>query len=166
MDFLLTLGFIVLAAGASVSLTALWLRRSEGQAETTLATTEARLQAALRDRDSAIEARVAAERGAAGARAEVTAMEERIADFERVRREMLDAAKAAVTDTAAQVSSKLLDDHKRETTEAKQHAEERVKQVSDHLKEGQSVRVKVLEADEKGRLRLSMKAVGADAAQH
>ena len=40
-----------------------------------------------------------------------------------------------------------------------QIAEERVKNVSDHLKEGQSVRVKVLEADEKGRLRLSMKAV-------
>jgi len=46
-----------------------------------------------------------------------------------------------------------------------QIAEERVKQVSDHLKEGQSVRVKVLEADEKGRLRLSMKAVAADAPQ-
>ena len=40
-----------------------------------------------------------------------------------------------------------------------QIAEERVKSVGDHLKEGQSVRVKVLEADEKGRLRLSMKAV-------
>jgi polyribonucleotide nucleotidyltransferase len=40
-----------------------------------------------------------------------------------------------------------------------QIAEERVKNVGDHLKEGQSVRVKVLEADEKGRLRLSMKAV-------
>jgi polyribonucleotide nucleotidyltransferase len=40
-----------------------------------------------------------------------------------------------------------------------QIAEERVKNVADHLKEGQSVRVKVLEADEKGRLRLSMKAV-------
>jgi polyribonucleotide nucleotidyltransferase len=43
-----------------------------------------------------------------------------------------------------------------------QIAEERVKQVSDHLKEGQAVKVKVLEADEKGRLRLSMKAVAAD----
>jgi polyribonucleotide nucleotidyltransferase len=40
-----------------------------------------------------------------------------------------------------------------------QIAEERVKAVSDHLREGQAVRVKVLEADEKGRLRLSMKAV-------
>ena len=40
-----------------------------------------------------------------------------------------------------------------------QIAHERVAAVSDHLKEGQAVRVKVLEADEKGRLRLSMKAV-------
>ncbi len=40
-----------------------------------------------------------------------------------------------------------------------QIAEERVKNVGDHLKEGQSVRVKVLEADDKGRLRLSMKAL-------
>jgi polyribonucleotide nucleotidyltransferase len=42
-----------------------------------------------------------------------------------------------------------------------QIANERVNAVSDHLKEGQQVRVKVLEADDKGRLRLSMKAVGA-----
>jgi polyribonucleotide nucleotidyltransferase len=39
-----------------------------------------------------------------------------------------------------------------------QIANERVESVSDHLKEGQAVRVKVLEADDKGRLRLSMKA--------
>jgi polyribonucleotide nucleotidyltransferase len=44
-----------------------------------------------------------------------------------------------------------------------QIANERVNAVSDHLKEGQQVRVKVLEADDKGRLRLSMKAVGAEA---
>ena len=31
--------------------------------------------------------------------------------------------------------------------------------MADHLKEGQQVKVKVLEADEKGRVRLSMKAV-------
>ncbi len=43
-----------------------------------------------------------------------------------------------------------------------QIAEERVKAVGDHLKEGQQVRVKVLEADEKGRLRLSMKAAAAE----
>ena len=43
-----------------------------------------------------------------------------------------------------------------------QIANERVNNVADHLKEGQSVRVKVLEADDKGRLRLSMKAVTAE----
>ena len=46
-----------------------------------------------------------------------------------------------------------------------QIANERVNSVADHLKEGQAVRVKVLEADEKGRLRLSMKAVAAEAQQ-
>jgi polyribonucleotide nucleotidyltransferase len=44
-----------------------------------------------------------------------------------------------------------------------QIANERVNSVADHLKEGQAVRVKVLEADEKGRLRLSMKAVAEEA---
>ncbi len=43
-----------------------------------------------------------------------------------------------------------------------QIANERVNQVSDYLKEGQAVRVKVIEADDKGRLRLSMKAAAAD----
>jgi polyribonucleotide nucleotidyltransferase len=40
-----------------------------------------------------------------------------------------------------------------------QIAHERVNAVSDHLKEGQIVKVKVLEADDKGRVRLSMKAL-------
>ena len=45
-----------------------------------------------------------------------------------------------------------------------QIANERVNAVSDYLKEGQVVRVKVIEADDKGRVRLSMKAVGEGAA--
>ncbi|QWT45539.1 polyribonucleotide nucleotidyltransferase [Azospira inquinata] len=43
-----------------------------------------------------------------------------------------------------------------------QIANERVNAVSDYLKDGQVVRVKVLETDEKGRIRLSMKAVAAE----
>jgi polyribonucleotide nucleotidyltransferase len=49
-----------------------------------------------------------------------------------------------------------------------QIANERVNAVADYLKEGQPVKVKVIEADEKGRVRLSMKAAlaeGAAAAQ-
>ncbi|MGA7594966.1 MAG: polyribonucleotide nucleotidyltransferase [Gallionella sp.] len=40
-----------------------------------------------------------------------------------------------------------------------QIAHERVASVTDHLKEGQIVRVKVLEVDDKGRMKLSMKAL-------
>jgi polyribonucleotide nucleotidyltransferase len=40
-----------------------------------------------------------------------------------------------------------------------QISQQRVNSVADHLKEGQQVKVKVLESDEKGRVRLSMKAV-------
>ncbi len=43
-----------------------------------------------------------------------------------------------------------------------QIANERVNAVADYLKEGQHVRVKVLEADDRGRLKLSMKAISAE----
>ncbi len=43
-----------------------------------------------------------------------------------------------------------------------QIAKERVNQVSDYVKEGQTVRVKVIEADDKGRVRLSMKAAAEE----
>jgi polyribonucleotide nucleotidyltransferase len=46
-----------------------------------------------------------------------------------------------------------------------QIANERVNQVSDYVKEGQIIRVKVIEADEKGRLRLSMKAAAEVSAE-
>ncbi len=43
-----------------------------------------------------------------------------------------------------------------------QISEERVEKVSDKLKEGDVIKVKVLEIDKQGRIRLSMKAVGKD----
>jgi polyribonucleotide nucleotidyltransferase len=45
-----------------------------------------------------------------------------------------------------------------------QIANERVNAVADYLKEGQAVRVKVLETDDRGRLKLSMKAAAAEEA--
>jgi len=133
MNLFLTFCFVALASVASVAITTLWLRRRENLAESALAASEAHLEAALHDRDAAVEARVAAERGAAAAQAELTAAQSRLADFERLRKEMMDAAKVAVTDTASRVSSKLLDDHKRETADAKQETEERVRQVNERL---------------------------------
>jgi polyribonucleotide nucleotidyltransferase len=46
-----------------------------------------------------------------------------------------------------------------------QIANERVNAVADYLKEGQQVRVKVLETDDRGRLKLSMKAAAAQEAE-
>ena len=45
-----------------------------------------------------------------------------------------------------------------------QIANERVNAVADYLKEGQQVRVKVLETDDRGRFKLSMKAAAVEAA--
>ncbi|MEY2632519.1 MAG: polynucleotide phosphorylase/polyadenylase [Pseudomonadota bacterium] len=45
-----------------------------------------------------------------------------------------------------------------------QIAQERVNNVNDYVKEGQVVRVKVLETDDRGRVKLSMKAVAAEEA--
>jgi polyribonucleotide nucleotidyltransferase len=46
-----------------------------------------------------------------------------------------------------------------------QIANERVNKVEDYVKEGQAVRVKVLETDERGKIKLSMKALLAPAAE-
>ena len=56
-------------------------------------------------------------------------------DFEKLRQESLNQAKAAVFETAQALSSKLLDDHKRESEAAKKDAEERVRQASEQLVE-------------------------------
>ncbi|MEE4190104.1 MAG: S1 RNA-binding domain-containing protein, partial [Halieaceae bacterium] len=45
-----------------------------------------------------------------------------------------------------------------------QIAEERVENVEDYLKEGQEVQVKVLDVDQRGRIKLSMKEAAEDAA--
>ena len=46
-----------------------------------------------------------------------------------------------------------------------QIANERVENVSDYLKEGQVVKVKVMDVDQRGRIKLSMKELAAEAAQ-
>jgi DNA recombination protein RmuC len=78
-------------------------------------------------------ARLAAERELAALRQQLLDGERRIADFERLRAESLQAAQAAVLATAQQLSSKLIDDHRRESAEAKLEAEERVRRASEQL---------------------------------
>lgn len=102
-------------------------------AETRLAEAERRLVALAEERDQAIAARLVAERENAAARQQLVDGERRLADFERLRQESLQAAQAAVLATAQQLSSKLLDDHKRETAEVKKEGEERVRVTADLL---------------------------------
>lgn len=78
-------------------------------------------------------ARLAAEGELALARQRLAHEEARRHDFEHLRAESLQAAQAAVLTTAQQLSSKLIEDHKRENAEAKKDAEERVRAVNDRL---------------------------------
>ena len=87
----------------------------------------------FRARDSAIKAQHAAERELAVAREKLNEAENRRGDFETLRRESLQAAQAAMLETAQVVSSKLLDDHKRESAEVKKVSEARLKELAQPL---------------------------------
>lgn len=122
---------------ALLALAVMVTRAREGSrrlaAETRLGEAERRLVALAEERDTAVAARLAAERESAAARQQLVDGDRRLADFERLRQESLQAAQAAVLATAQQLSSKLLDDHKRETAEVKKEAEERVRQTAEQL---------------------------------
>jgi len=58
---------------------------------------------------------------------------ERMKIIETLKTEAINAAKAATLESATQLSSKLIDDHKRQSDEAKKETEERVKKTTDAL---------------------------------
>lgn len=58
---------------------------------------------------------------------------ERQLEMERLKRESAELAKAAAVEVGQQLSSKLLDDHKREAAEQRKEADERVRQVNEAL---------------------------------
>jgi DNA recombination protein RmuC len=127
----------LLLAVAALALAVALTRLREGgrrlQAETRLAEAERAMAALTAERDAAQAARFAGERELAAARQQLADDAARRGDFDRLREESLQAAQAAVLATAQQLSSKLLEDHKRENVEAKKEAEERVRQASEHL---------------------------------
>jgi DNA recombination protein RmuC len=72
--------------------------------------------------------------------AQLTVAQQRLADLEIIltqadalRRELADAAKAAVAESGAVLSSKLIEDHRRETAEANKQAEDHFRKVSEPL---------------------------------
>lgn len=80
-------------------------------------------------------ARSRAETDLAVAREQLAQAERRSTDYERLKQEMLDATKAAVLEPAQSLSSKLLDDYKRENAEAKKESEARLKELAQPLVE-------------------------------
>ncbi len=101
---------------------------------------EAARDAAQRDRDAAgeraeaaTEAAREAEKVAALRSQEAEEMRLRMTDWERARSESLDAARSAVLETAQQVSSKLITDHRRESEAARRDTAERITRVTHDL---------------------------------
>lgn len=110
------------------------------RAETQLQEVEKLLAATIEDRkeaqsqrDQSREQANKASQEAALARSEVAAIEKRMSDFEQVKKEQLEAAKAAAFATVSELSNKLLTDHKRETEAAKKETEAKVQKVTADL---------------------------------
>ncbi|HKT17892.1 MAG TPA: DNA recombination protein RmuC [Stellaceae bacterium] len=113
----------------------LFVRNREAQrrvaAETRLGEVEKRVTELTQERDSAAAARLTAETELATTRQQLAESRSRMAEFERVQQEMLISAKAALLEGGSQLSSKLLEDHKRENAESKEAAEKRVQAASE-----------------------------------
>jgi DNA recombination protein RmuC len=113
----------------------LFVRNREAQrrvaAETRLGEVEKRVTELTQERDSTAAARLRAETELAATRQQLAESRSRMAEFERVQQEMLTSAKAALLEGGSQLSSKLLEDHKRENAESKEAAEKRVQAASE-----------------------------------
>lgn len=118
---------LVLGCAALVALAAI------GAAAALVRGKSAQLAAMKHERDTAQAAYVAAASDAAAARQQALDSAGRLEDFERLKQEIAQLTQAGVLASAQHLSSKLLDDHKRETSESRKEAEERVRQVNEAL---------------------------------
>ena len=126
---------VALCGGAAVVLAVLLARTRERSVRATalLGEAEARADAATARLDATDEARRAAERRVAATEERLAASERQSADYERQRQEALTQARAAALETAHALSAKLIDDHRRESAEARKAADEQVRQTSEQL---------------------------------
>lgn len=148
---ILAIPLLVLILGGIVLL---YLRVNRGQGPDLAGLLQARLEQALADRAAALEQarlhgievekamaardaaiaakelelgrRVEAEREAALAR-------QKLVDFEQLKQQMTEAAKAATLESGKQLSGQLLEQHKREAEAAKQQQEAAIKQTTEAL---------------------------------
>lgn len=112
--------------------------------EKSLQAAHAERQETLRMKDAALTAKLEAEKATGLMEQRLSESEKRMKDWETQRDEHLKASKASIMEIGNQLSSKLLEDHKREQETAKKESEEAVKKTSESLVEkvnvlGQSV---------------------------
>ncbi len=136
MDILVILLLIGLGIAGAVA-ASLWTRAKEAAArhgaEARFEEARRSLQALAAERDRAQAERLAAVGELAAARQQLSDGELRIKDFERLKEESLLAAKAAMLSTAQELSTKLIEDHRRENAESKKEGEERVRLTTEQL---------------------------------
>lgn len=89
----------------------------------------------LAEKEEAVKLRMEAEKKAALAEQQLRDIEKRMQDWELQRTEAMKAAKASILDAGGQLSSKLLEDHKREIEAAKKANEASAKKASEELLE-------------------------------
>lgn len=100
------------------------------------------LETIRRERDIAVKSKERAEfltseaeRKAQMAEQKIADMNQRMNDWETQRTESIDAARAAILKAGGEMSSKLLEDHKREVEYAKKQTEEKFKKTTEQLME-------------------------------
>ena len=87
----------------------------------------------LRQKDEAIKEMLISQKQLELIQQKMLENEKRMQDWELQRQESIKAAKASILEAGGQLSSKLLEDHKRETLASKKEAEESVKKTSEEL---------------------------------
>jgi DNA recombination protein RmuC len=136
MDVLAYSAAVLLGFAAVV--VAILLTRAQGTqrrvaAETRLAEAERRILDLAAERDAARDLAAAAGQELAASRQRLADTDRRLADFEGQKQEFLALSKAAVLTVGQDLSSKLLEDHKRENEEAKKAGEEQVRKAAEEL---------------------------------
>ncbi|MFN4282574.1 MAG: DNA recombination protein RmuC [Alphaproteobacteria bacterium] len=128
------------AAATEARLIAGESQRATAAAETRLAAAQENLAAAQSERaaaqaarDEALRAQHQAEKQAALAAQELAAAKAQMADWEATKAQMLEATKAALLASGQTMSSKLLEDHKREAEAQKKDSADLVKKTTEEL---------------------------------
>jgi DNA recombination protein RmuC len=128
----IVLGIIaVLAIGGNIFLLIKWQTTTKE-----LAVQNAKLEQldeAVDAKQQALTALQTAETNLALAGQENQHLQQQMADWDKAREEFLTITKASVSEVGAKLSSKLLDDHKREAEQAKDDNEKRVRKTTEEL---------------------------------